>query len=176
MKKQIIILSIIITGLSFSYQSCKKDETKTQQSTTPSEFIADDNSFKDFMGWSMQGTFNGPDPLLGAMAHANNDSTVVRHVYFKNGQDRVNGKFPVGTIIVKHSTNPTGTVNEFTAMVKRGNNFNSSAGDWEFFMLKSDGTIAKDTSGMVMRGANLMDGMCGGCHSGASSKDYIFSK
>jgi hypothetical protein len=65
----------------------------------------------------------------------------------------------------------------FTAMVKRGNNFNAAGGDWEWFMLNSDGSIAVDaTSGMAMRGANLMNGMCIGCHQGASSKDYVYSK
>lgn len=172
--KRIILLSMLMIAsvIIIFNQSCKKEK----KVAVPTEFVADNNSFKDFMSWPMQSTVNGPDPLLGAMAHANNDSSVVRHVYFKNGQDRVNGQFPVGTIVVKHSTNPSGTVNELTGMVKRGNGFNPNAADWEFFMLKPDGTIATDTTGMVMRGANLMGGMCGGCHSGATGKDYIFSK
>jgi hypothetical protein len=101
---------------------------------------------------------------------------VVRDVHFKNGQNPLNAVYPIGTLIVKHSHNPTGTINEFTAMVKRGNNFNPSYGDWEFFLLNSSGTIATDSSGMQMRGANLMGGMCGSCHAVASSKDFVFSK
>lgn len=151
-------------------QSCKKEDESQK------EYVADNNTFKDFMSWPQQGTFNGPDPLLGAMAHANNDSTVVRIVHFKNGQDKVNGKYPVGTAIVKHSKNATGTVNEFTGMVKRGNNFDAAHNDWEYFMLMADGTIMNDSTGMAMRGATLMGGMCQGCHGGASGKDYIFSK
>ncbi len=35
--------------------------------------------------------------------------------------------------------------------------------------------IAMDTEGNPMRGADLMGGMCLGCHSAAST-DYVFSK
>lgn len=171
MKKTVLLLTLMVAswGLILS-QSCNKAKD------TPKEYVADANSFKDYSTWPKQGSYNGPDPLLGAMAHANNDSSVVRNVYFKNGQDRVNGKFPVGTIVVKHSTNPSGTVNEVTGMVKRGNNFDPTHDDWEYFMLKPDGSLMSDSTGMVMRGATLMGGMCAGCHGGASSKDYIFSK
>ena len=41
-------------------------------------------------------------------------------------------------------------------------------------MLETDGKIAKDTTGMEMRGANLMGGMCNSCHTNASV-DYIFT-
>jgi len=61
-------------------------------------------------------------------------------------------------------------------MAKRGNNFNPSTGDWEIFLLTSSGNIATDSTGMPMRGANLMGGMCRSCHAGASEKDFIYSK
>lgn len=164
----IILLGfVLITGLS----SCSKDNTTEP---TNQEFIADDNSFKDFMSWTLVKTNQGPDPALG-MAHSGNDETVTRKIYVKNNQDRVNGVFPVGTIIVKHSSNPAGTVNEFTAMVKRGNNFNPSGNDWEWFMLMPDGTIATQ-DGMKTRGPNLMNGMCVSCHSSNKVKDFVFSK
>ena len=175
MKKTFLLFSLMVTSFVIILnQSCKNEKDNTP--VPAQEYVADNNSFKDFMSWPLQGTFNGPDPLLGAMAHANNDSTVSRHVYFKNGQDKVNGAYPVGTVIVKHSTNPAGTVNELTGMVKRGNGFNPNVGDWEFFMLMPDGSIAADANGMAMRGANLMDGMCGGCHAASANKDFIFSK
>jgi len=169
MKKTLFLLPVIalFAGISFM-QSCKK-------SSSTSEYVATSNSFSGFTSWPLQSTKHGPDPLLAAMAHANNDSTVTRDEYFKNGQNPVNGKYPVGTIIVKHSYNPAGTVNEVTAFVKRGNNFNPTHDDWEFFMLKPDGTIMTDSTGMAMRGANLMNGMCAGCHTAAKT-DYIFSK
>lgn len=176
MKKTIIITSVFAFVLGTTLmQSCKKDEDKTT-SPVNSEFIADSNTFVNFMMWPVQATKNGADPSLG-MAHAGNDSTAIRRVHFKDGISSVNGKYPVGSIIVKHTTNAAGTLNEFTGMVKRGNGFNPTKGDWEFFMLTSDGKIANDmATGMPMRGANLMGGMCGSCHAGAASKDYIFSK
>jgi len=154
-------------------QSCKTETT----APTPTEFIADNTTFTGFTTWSLDKTNTGPSPSLGA-AHAGNDNTVVRKVYFKNGQARVNGTYPIGTIIVKHSTNPAGTVNEITGMVKRGNGFNPTLGDWEWFMLNADGTILKDGSGNSVRGgASLMGGMCNGCHGKApSGNDFTFSK
>jgi hypothetical protein len=63
------------------------------------------HTFSNFMNWVLEDTNQGPDPALGA-AHAGNDETVTREIYYKDGQDPVNGEFPVGTIIVKHSSNP----------------------------------------------------------------------
>lgn len=172
MKKQTLITLTVLTIIGVaSIQSCKDKAENISQ-----EFIADNSTFAENSSWSLDKTYNGPDPLLGVTAHANNDEKVVREIRFKNGQNSVNLKYPVGTLIVKHSYNPDGTVNEYTAMAKRGNNFNPNGGDWEFFVLTSSGTIATDASGMPMRGATLMNGMCIACHSAASSKDYVFSK
>lgn len=167
------IITTALTGLSFvallSLSSCTREEL-------PKEVIADDATFKNFNSWKLEANNQGPSPSLGA-AHAGNDSTVSRKVFFKDRKSRVDGAYPIGTVVVKHSTNPAGTVNEITAMVKRGNNFNPTAGNWEWFMLNADGTIAKDSSGMPMRGgALMMGGMCNSCHAGASSKDFTFSK
>lgn len=176
MKKSILFMLIAMVPALFVLQSCDKDSDEEGQPEQPDEYIADDNSFANFMSWPLDATTQGADPALG-MAHAGNDSTVTRNIYFKDGQDPVNGIYPVGSIIVKHTNNPSHTVNEFTAMVKRGNDYNTSGGDWEWFMLNPDGTIATDpNTGNDMRGADLMGGMCLGCHTVASSKDYVFSK
>lgn len=174
MKNQITLwgVTMLVIG-TVVFQSCKKDKTDNKV-TQNTEFIADSTTFLSFMSWPVQATKNGIDPSLG-MAHAGNDSTAIRRVYFKDGVNPVNGVYPIGTIIVKHTTNAAGTLNEFTGMVKRGNGFNPSKGDWEFFMLTPSGKIAYDM-GMPLRGANLMNGMCAGCHAAVSSKDYIFSK
>jgi hypothetical protein len=170
MKNSVLFKVLLVLAIVVSLQSCKDDDEDVKQ-----EFVADDSSFSNFMSWKLEATNQGPDPALGT-AHAGNDATVTRMIYYKNGQNAVNGEFPVGTIIVKHSKNPTGTVNEFTAMVKRGNDFSPNGGDWEWFMLNPDGTIASDpSSGMKMRGADLMGGMCLSCHS-AGSTDFSFTK
>jgi hypothetical protein len=171
--KSLYLFSLFAISSMTVLQACKSDNPAA---ATPQEYVADNSSFIGLSSWPLQKTYHGPDPLLGAMAHANNDSTVVRDVYFKNGQGPVSGKYPVGTIIVKHSHNPAGTVDERTALVKRGNGFNPSYDDWEFFMLAPSGAIMTDSTGMAMRGATLMGGMCGACHSGAVAKDYVFSK
>jgi hypothetical protein len=170
MRSSVFFKVLMALAIVVSLQSCNDDDEDVKQ-----EFIADDSSFSNFMSWKLEATNQGPDPALGA-AHAGNDETVTRMIYYKDSQNPANGEFPVGTIIVKHSKNPDQTVNEFTAMVKRGNDFNPSGGDWEWFMLNADGSIATDpSSGMKMRGANLMNGMCLSCHS-AGSVDYTFTK
>ena len=63
-----------------------------------------------------------------------------------------------------------------TAPAKRGNDFSPSGGDWEWFILNADGSIAVGGDGNKLRGANLMGGMCISCHTQASNKDYVFSK
>ncbi|HKL32869.1 MAG TPA: hypothetical protein VJ919_10055 [Tangfeifania sp.] len=169
MRSSVFFKVLMALAIVFSLQSCNDDEDVKQ------EFIADDDSFSNFMNWELEETNQGPDPALGA-AHAGNDETVTRKIYYKEGQEPVNGQFPVGTIIVKHSSNPDQSVNEFTAMVKRGNDFSPDGGDWEWFMLNTNGSIATDaSSGMKMRGANLMNGMCLSCHS-AGSTDFTFTK
>ncbi|MBL7802907.1 MAG: cytochrome P460 family protein [Saprospiraceae bacterium] len=151
------------------FQACKDDEDPI------TEFIAEDATFSGFGSFHLHTTKQGADPALGP-AHAGNDATAKREIYFKDDVSPANGKYPVGAVVVKHTTNGDGSVNEVTAMVKRGNNFDAAGGDWEYFMLQPDGKIAKDPDGNLMRGAKLMNGMCQGCHSGAAAKDYIFTK
>ncbi len=167
---KIIYLKRAALGLLFiaSFYACNKTESE-------SEFIADDNTFINFKNWDLEKTYVGPDPLLAEMAHANNDSTVIRNVYFKDGQNPAEGKYPTGTLVVKNSYNPSKSINEFVAMSKRGNGFNPQGNDWEYFVLNADGTIAND-NGLPLRGANLMNGLCINCHVVASNHDYIFSK
>lgn len=169
MKKSTFVTLLLFAFVVVSFlQACKKDDNDS------TEFIANDDTFKTFSGWHLHASHQGPDPALGA-AHAGNDASVTRKVYFKDNQNAVGGSYPVGTIIVKHSSNGT-TVDEYTAMVKRGNGFSPDTNDWEWFMLAPDGSIAKDPAGTLMRGAKLMGGMCNGCHAQAAAKDYVFSK
>jgi hypothetical protein len=162
--KNIALALLIITSLS----SCTKSKPEF-------EFIADNETFSSFKSWTLEKTYNGPDPLLTTIAHLDNDNTIVRDVYFKDGQEAVEGEYPTGTLIVKNSYNPTFTVNEIVGIAKRGNGFNPQANDWEFFLLNADGSIS-ELNGAPARGANLMNGICYGCHSSVSNRDFIFSK
>ncbi len=170
----LFILCMILSG-AMVIQACKDDDEETN-TPAPQEFVANSTTFQDFETWSLDAVNVGPSPSLSS-AHAGNDSTVTRNVYFNNGQDRVNGTYPIGTIIAKRSTNPAGTVDEIVGMAKRGNGFNTAAGNWEWFMLNVNGTIAVDSSGNELRGgANFMGGACNSCHSAASANDFTFSK
>ena len=175
-KTSILLLIAAFWSSAMIIQSCEKDDDDNEPENEPSEFVADNSTFADFMNWSLDATAQGADPALGG-AHGGNDSSVTRNVYFMDGQDpNSNGEYPKGTVIVKHSNNPSATVDEYTAMVKRGESFNSDGGGWEYFMLESNGNIAEDGDGNPMRGAQLMNGMCANCHASASSSDYVFSK
>lgn len=171
MTKQIRLFAFLIIAGSVIITSCSKDDEETQNDP-PEEVIATDATFTDFQTWTLVAQEQGPDPALGP-AHGGNDSTVTRYIYFEDDASRVNGKYPLGTVIVKESYNPDNSVHELTAMVKRGNNFDPDHNDWEWFMLTPEGNIASDPEGNPVRGAI---GMCIGCHSAASGLDYAFSK
>ena len=166
MKTKLLLSGWAFAAVLISIQSCKDDE----EDESP-EFVASSSDFADFRSWTQVAVNQGPSPSLGA-AHHGNDETVTRTIYVKNNLARnADGKFPVGTLIVKDTKDGAGNTIEMTAMVKRGNNFNPDNNDWEWFMLNMDGTAIAD------RGAGLMGGMCGMCHgAGAKNKDFVFSK
>ncbi|MFK5856453.1 MAG: cytochrome P460 family protein [Bacteroidota bacterium] len=170
MTKNYLLLVVGFLTFTLLISSCKKDETVDP----PAEFVATNSTFDGISTWTLGGEFFGMDPALGG-AHGGNDSTVTRSVYFKTDVVPSNGIYPLGAVITKRSHNTGGTLNEYTAMVKRGGDFNPDGNNWEFFMLAGEGQIAKDADGNEMRGAELMDGMCIGCHTGAKSSDYIFT-
>jgi hypothetical protein len=169
MKAKMLMAGWLMAAILISVQSCKDDEEESAP-----EFVASSSDFSDFRSWTQVATHEGPSPSLGE-AHHGNDETVTRTIYVKNNQERgSDGKFPVGTLVVKETKKDGATI-EMTAMVKRGNNFNPENNDWEWFMLNEDGTIMT-ASGSEMRGAKLMGGMCGACHSQVKSSDFVFSK
>ena len=155
--------------VAFIVQSCNKDDNDDDDDdmTEVMEFVADDETFANWDSWTLVATESGPAPDLGE-AHAGNDSTVTRNIYFLDDEEAENGEYPVGTAIFKHTKSETGSIEEnFLGMVKRGNDFNTSNNDWEWFKLNADGSI-------IERGANI--GMCGNCHASANATDYVFSK
>ena len=172
-KVKLYALMFLIGAIAFT--SCKDEDEDEPQDQQPQQFVANDDTFANFDTWTLETTHQGPDAALGA-AHAGNDSTAQREVYFKDGQDPgSDGLYPKGTVIVKEVSNPSSGILGVTAMVKRGADFNPAGNDWEWFMLNADGTIMIDNdTGDPVRGANL--GQCLNCHSQASDSDYVFSK
>lgn len=172
--KRTYLLFTVLTIFIFTafFQSCKDDKEEVQEIP---EFVADNKTFENFRSWSKITTRQGPDPAIGT-AHEGNDETVSRTIYIKDNQDRAaDGEFPIGTIVVK-DTQKDGATIEVTAMVKRGSGFNPDNNDWEWFMLTPDGEIARGNDNLELRGAQLMGGMCGMCHSQVKDKDFIFVK
>jgi len=169
--KTILFYTVPLIYAGLIMQACSNDDDEQPDP----EFVATSADFANFRSWAEVAVNQGPDPALGT-AHQGNDETVTRTIYIKDDASRgSNGEFPVGTLVVKDTRDAEGNTMEVTAMVKRGNNFNPDNNDWEWFMLTPDGEIAED-NGMVMRGAALMQGMCGGCHTQAANQDFIFSK
>lgn len=139
------------------------------------EFIADGTSFSDFLTWDLGATHADYDTVFGS-AHGINDSSVIRDVYFLDGQTPINSSYPIGTRVVKYSYNLDNTFLQITGMAKRGNDFDTTNNNWEWFLLNADGTIALDTAGNEMRGAYLFNYTnCGSCHQSAAT-DFVFSK
>lgn len=161
-KISMTIIAIVIGAI---MTSC----SDSNSSNIADEFIAGNSDFANWTSWTKVDEKQGPDPALGE-AHSGNDSTVKRIIYIKdNAQRGSSGQFPVGTRVVKETRDKDGNLMMITAMAKRGGTFNQSHNGWEWFVLEDN--AIKD------RGADLMGGMCSGCHSAVkSTKDYVFSK
>lgn len=140
----------------------------------PSEFVAQNSDFSDYQQWRLIDERNDDNPLLGGMAHRAGDQVAVRKVFKKQPYAKplsTSPGYPIGTIFVKE-TSIAGEVVEITAMAKRVMTTADGTSGWEWFMLDpSSGTIAEPEVGMSMRGFDLMDGMCAGCHSLANDSD-----
>ncbi|NQW30839.1 MAG: cytochrome P460 family protein [Ignavibacteria bacterium] len=140
----------------------------------PAEFIATDASFAGYAAWEKttpERTGLDPASFLSGGAHDGTDTTVIRNMFVnKSGATRgTGGQFDNGVVFLKETKNADGTIKQILAMTKRGNDFNKDNGNWEWFMVGTDGII-------IDRGANLMGGMCNACHSGAKTTDFVFTR
>jgi hypothetical protein len=137
------------------------------------EFVATEADFVDYDKWTKVGEFKGPSQALGA-AHEGNNDTVTRVVFIKGDAKRVNGQFPVGTIVAKQHRAADGKIMGVTVMAKRGAEFNKEFGGWEWFMLDpATRKIAVGADGKEVRGAIQM---CNACHGQAKDKDFVFTR
>ena len=139
------------------------------------EFVATDATFQNFNDWELVDTNSGADPFNSG-AHGSNDSTVIREVFFFENAAAINALYKTGTQIVKYSHSETSGFFQLTAMAKRGNNFDEAHNNWEWFILKPNGTIAEDSLGQPLRGKNVLNQYgCASCHYLADT-DFVFSK
>lgn len=171
----ILALTLAVSGL-YLLVGCTSDD-ETTGTAPPAEFIADLSDFQDYLTWDRADYTVYPTNLsiLGP-AHASSDSTMVRQVYSNTNLASVD--YQNGDIIVKEtfSWSPTGgkdfTNGNLLAMVKRGGDFNPDNAGWEWF------DLAPDLSAINARDANLMGGLCNGCHvlaTGTLGTDYVFN-
>ena len=164
----ILALFLCVFG-AFVLQSCSKDDD-------PEELIAANSDFASFESWTLLATETGlaPEGSSLAGAHGGSVEASVRRIYSKGGEARGSDGYPVGTIIVKHTTFTDGSADDaYHGMVKRGNDFDTSRGDWEYFILNAAGEIQSDADG-ALRGDSSFKA-CGGCHAAATGTDYIFT-
>lgn len=175
---KIIQFFLFISALLFTCISCKKESTPpTPVPVKHPEFIADDNTFTGYDKWTLLAERTGKDPLLGIF-HNVDVPGLIRKVYIKDNAQRVNGQYPVGTIIVKEYRNANGTLADFDqlAMVKRGGaTFNTAFNNWEWFRLDRTNTKIAVIGGVIIRGGTLGDNACNNCHSGVKNKDLVFT-
>lgn len=148
----------------------------------PSELVVGNDDFSTYLQWELIDSRSDNNELLDNMAHGATLSGSTRRVYKKQlyaNPDRIAQGYPVGTTLIKEVTHEGGVV-ELTAMVKRGGAFNENNGFWEWFMVDPETLeIMLDENDSRARGANLMNGMCSGCHFAANTEsghgiDYVF--
>ena len=151
--------------------ACDKNSTDNKEE----EFVASTDDFKDYKTWTLKATKNGPDPFLQT-AHGVGD-TLTRKIYFNATAKPSNGKYPVGSMVLKELTDAQGKLaGAFTVLVKRGGKFNPDGNGWEWFM------VSPDFSEVLTQGDNATagGGVCASCHSAANQNnngiDWVFTK
>lgn len=170
MKHLLVLLCAVVVLTSCS-------DEKTTAPTPETEFVAQDKDFANYRTWFQPkgAPLRGADPsgfLNGA--HEENNDKITRRIFINSATATLsNGQYPKGTILVKEMKHDDTGVVGVMAMVKRGAGFNSANNGWDWYILGNDGKIQTDAS---THGANLMNGMCNGCHAGAKANDYLFSQ
>lgn len=165
----ILVLALMLT----TNVACDKNSTDNNEKEQ--EFVATTDDFKDYKSWTLKATKNGPDPFLKT-AHGVGD-TLTRKIYFNSTAKAKDGKYPVGSMVLKELTDASGNLQgAFTVMVKRGGDFNPDGNGWEWFM------VSTDFSTVMTQGDNATagGGMCASCHSAANTNnngiDWVFTK
>jgi hypothetical protein len=163
----------------FFYWACKKEDPPVIIEQ-PKEFVARSSDFENYRSWPIIAKTKDPHPSLGT-SHLSTNPDAYRWIYVKDNATRgADGKFPIGTMIVKEYRKSNGdTINTFyVAMVKRGRSFNPDFGDWEWFHLDPITLKIRLATGGLnaeYRGATLFNNTCNNCHNATKDKDFVFS-
>lgn len=134
----------------------------------PAEVVADAASFDGYASWNLLEETDADHPFINP-AHQSENGNALRRVYRRQLlANPADGGYPIGTLLVKE-VEVEGEIVEITAMAKRGGEFDTANGDWEYFMLDpATGSVA--TRGAVP--------MCIACHAhatGGDGADFVFA-
>lgn len=156
-------------------------------------FIATLSDFQDFESWhSAPATpattlppLDGGDGVDAATVTTDAGAvhTLPLTVYWNNAPPHGSKAFPVGTIIVKETSETEPTARKIFAMVKRGGDFNpNGAVNWEWFELyfNADGSVGINWAGAQPLGGSTnpyaaSPNICNDCHLKARANDDVWS-
>ena len=159
----------LLTLLSAAFVVACSDDDDSGTTPTDTEFVAEYSDFEGYESWELVDESVGVDPG-GNLSGAHEEATAKRISRVNKTNIKMeNGEWPVGTIIVKEMRNAeTDDLMAVMAMAKRGADFNPDHNGWEWFMLN----VAEEK--IEGQGADLMGGMCNGCHIKVKDNDYSF--
>ena len=160
MKRIIFVLFFMVTLLSVYAEGQQEDATPA-------------DAYSDYMNWTKvnQETITGDD--TGVLGPAHKGAKGFREIYVNDiGKATAYGEaaypYPMGTVILKESYKGNGGVKgelgDITIMIKREDGYDPDNGNWEYVMANDELKVANQ--GKI--------GMCIGCHSAGSSKDFTF--
>jgi hypothetical protein len=196
------LAAVIATGLGFLALSCGEP---TESASPDDVFVAFAEDFRGYHSWQsfdvsktaravppeespdagQADASAGLEAADGGEAEAGIEAIHVgKQVieYVKELPASGNDAFPVGTLIVKESTDP-GTEPRIFAMAKRGGSYNKRAPGWEWFELEGIGDD-RDGVKIIWRGVGPPkgetyggdpNGGCNGCHGACTRNDSVCS-
>jgi hypothetical protein len=87
---------------------------------------------------------------------------------FASKERLANGRFPVGTVVVKEATRPGADFIGLIAIMRKERGADPAHNDWVFVEYTREAANAR--YGLQAEGA-----VCYGCHVGAADRDYVFT-
>ena len=164
-----VLTAIFVLTAVFSCSTSK--ETQKWEDSNYATMTADYQGYQGWLKVNKETITGDPFNALGP-AHAGKEG--FREVFInKTGKAVATGKssypYPVGTIVVKESYEgeggTQGMLANLTIMVKRSRGYDPANNNWEYMMVTPDDEIMAQ---------GKLD-MCIGCHSIASSDDFVFN-
>jgi hypothetical protein len=154
---------------------CSTSSTDAASTGTGTEgpFLAFAKDFEGFRSWTSTPAGSSTEP-------ASTHTTGPRTAYINHEPKSGSTEFPVGTIIVKESSDGPIASRTVFAMVKRGGSYNQDgAPGWEWFELTN---LDESKVSIVWRGVGPPigekyggdpNGGCNGCHGASRDDDFV---